>query len=75
MLATGPGGAYADLGPRYQRVRQRSGVALRLLTAAGDVENLAKLRDRKSGVSAAFVQPITRTDEERAGLASLGTLM
>lgn len=75
-LATGPaGGAYAELGPRYRKVLERNGVTLRLLTTAGDVENLAKLRDGKSGISAAFVQPITATDEERAGLASLGTLM
>ena len=48
-LANGPeGGAYADLGPRYQRVRQRSGLALRLLTcvtlaSAGMVPALVKL--------------------------------
>ena len=56
-LATGPeGGAYAELGPRYVEILRRSGITVRLLATGGDVDNLAKLRDPKSGVSAAFVQ-------------------
>jgi len=75
-LATGPqGGAYAELGPRYQRALARDGITLRLLPTAGDVENLAKLRDPASGVSAAFVEAGIATEEERANLSSLGTLM
>jgi TRAP-type uncharacterized transport system substrate-binding protein len=75
-LATGPeGSAYAELGPAYRRILQRSGIAVRLLATDGDVDNLAKLSDRKSGVSAAFVQAGIATDEQRAHLASLGTLM
>lgn len=75
-LATGlPGGAYAELGPRYQRVLARNGVTVRLLPTAGDVDSLAKLRDRRSDVSVAFVQAGIVTDAEKEGLASLGTLM
>lgn len=75
-LATGlPGGAYAELGPRYQKVLARNGVTVRLLPTAGDVDSLAKLRDRRSDVSVAFVQAGIVTDAEKEGLASLGTLM
>jgi TRAP transporter TAXI family solute receptor len=75
-LATGlEGGAYAELGPRYQKILARSGITVRLLPTAGDVDNLAKLRDRRSDVSAAFVQAGIPTAEESSGLSSLGTLM
>jgi TRAP transporter TAXI family solute receptor len=75
-LATGPnGGAYAELGPRYQRILARNGITLRLLPTGGDVDNLLKLRDPKSGVSVAFVQAGIATEAEKAGLLSLGTLM
>ncbi len=75
-LATGlEGGAYAALGPRYQKILARSGVTVSLLPTGGDVDNLARLRDRRSGVSAAFVQAGIPTAEESPGLASLGTLM
>ena len=75
-LATGlEGGAYAALGPRYQKILARSGITVRLLPTGGDVDNLARLRDRRSGVSAAFVQAGIPTAEESPGLASLGTLM
>jgi len=75
-MATGlPGGAYAELGPRYQKILARSGITVRLLPTTGDVDNLAKLRDRRSGVSAGFVQAGIATDAEKDGLSSLGTLM
>jgi TRAP transporter TAXI family solute receptor len=75
-LATGlEGGAYAALGPRYQKILARSGIKVRLLPTGGDVDNLAKLRDRRVDVSAAFVQAGIATDAEKSGLSSLGTLM
>jgi TRAP transporter TAXI family solute receptor len=75
-LATGlAGGAYAELGPRYQKILARSGITVRLLATGGDVDNLAMLRDRRSDVSAGFVQAGIATDGEKNGLASLGTLM
>jgi TRAP transporter TAXI family solute receptor len=75
-LATGlEGGAYAELGPRYQKILARSGITVRLLASGGDVDNLAKLRDRRADVSAAFVQSGIATEAEKSGLSSLGTLM
>ncbi|MGO9831126.1 MAG: TAXI family TRAP transporter solute-binding subunit [Myxococcaceae bacterium] len=75
-LATGlEGGAYAALGPRYQKILARNGITVRLLSTSGDVDNLSKLRDPRSGVSAAFVQAGIASDAEKDGLASLGTLM
>jgi TRAP transporter TAXI family solute receptor len=75
-LATGPeGGAYAELGPRYQKILARNGITLRLVPTGGDVDNLAKLRNPKSDVSAAFVQAGIATEAEKSGLSSLGTLM
>ena len=75
-LATGlEGGAYAELGPRYQKILARSGITVRLLPSGGDVDNLAKLRDRRVDVSAAFVQSGISTEAEKSGLSSLGTLM
>jgi TRAP transporter TAXI family solute receptor len=75
-LATGlEGGAYAELGPRYQKILARSGITVHLLPTEGDVDNLAKLGDRHLDVSAAFVQAGIATAEEKSGLSSLGTLM
>ncbi|MGO8970405.1 MAG: TAXI family TRAP transporter solute-binding subunit [Myxococcaceae bacterium] len=75
-LATGlDGGAYAALGPRYQKILARSGITVRLLPTHGDVDNLSKLRDPRSGVSAAFVQAGIAADAEKDGVSSLGTLM
>jgi TRAP transporter TAXI family solute receptor len=75
-LATGlEGGAYAELGPRYQKILARSGIKVRLLPTGGDIDNLAKLRDRRLDVSAAFVQAGIATAGETDGLSSLGTLM
>ncbi len=75
-LATGlAGGAYGALGPRYQKILATNGVTVRLLPTGGDLDNLAKLRDRRSAVSVAFVQAGIATDAEKSGLVSLGTLM
>jgi TRAP transporter TAXI family solute receptor len=74
-LATGPaGGSYAEIGERYRAILARSGVELRLLPTGGDVENLAKLRDARSGVSAAFVIAGLPGAPEAPGLESLGTI-
>jgi TRAP transporter TAXI family solute receptor len=75
-MATGvDGGAYAALGPRYQTILARSGITVRLVPTAGDVENLAKLRDPRSEVSVAFVSAGIVAPDETSGLKSLGTLM
>ena len=72
-MATGPeGGGYYEIGRKYQELLARSGVELRLVPTAGSLENLALLRDPKSGVDIALVQG---GDIGKAGeLESLGTL-
>ena len=56
-MATGPdGGAYHEVGKFYRTILARSGVELRLRPTGGAVENLALLRDPRSGVSLALVQ-------------------
>src|SRR6185437_15444538 len=74
-MATGAeGGANHALGLRYREILAKSGVRLRLLPTAGGLENLARLRDPASGVSAAFVQGGTTTKVQSPDLESLGTL-
>src|SRR6516165_10193019 len=56
-MATGPeGGAYYLIGKRYQAILARAGVELRLVSTSGALQNLALLRDPRSGVSVAFLQ-------------------
>jgi TRAP-type uncharacterized transport system substrate-binding protein len=75
VMATGAeGGANHALGLRYREILAKSGVRLRLLPTAGGLENLARLRDPASGVSAAFVQGGTTTKVQSPDLESLGTL-
>ncbi len=75
VMATGPeGGAYAQLGPRYREILARAGITLRLLPTAGALENLARLRDARSGVSVAFVQAGATTAPDSPDLASLGSV-
>ena len=75
VMATGAeGGANHALGLRYREILAKSGVRLRLLPTAGGLENLARLRDLASGVSAAFVQGGTTTKVQSPDLESLGTL-
>ena len=74
-MATGPaGGAYHELGLRYREILARSGVRLRLVNTTGGLDNLARLRDRRSGVHIAFIQGGTTTKEESPKIESLGTL-
>ncbi len=74
VMTTGPeGGDYAEYGKRYRTLLAESGVDLRLLPSAGAVENLARLRDPRSGVSVAFVMA-GLSDAQGGGLSSLGTV-
>jgi TRAP transporter TAXI family solute receptor len=74
-LATGPeGGSYAEIGERYRAILARSGVVLKLEPTAGSVENLTKLRDRRSGVSAGFVIAGLSSAKEAPELETLGTI-
>src|SRR5215813_1645150 len=74
-LATGPeGSSFAQIGERYRAILARSGVVLKLEATAGSVENLAKLRDPRSGVSAGFLIPGLPGAKEASGLETLGTI-
>jgi hypothetical protein len=52
----------------------REGVELQLQPTTGSLENLRRLRDSKSGVSAGFTQGGTTTKKESPELESLGTI-
>lgn len=57
VIATGPEqGAYEDFGKRYRPWLQAQGITVELRATQGSGENLALLRDKRSGVHAAFVQ-------------------
>jgi TRAP-type uncharacterized transport system substrate-binding protein len=57
VMATGAeGGGYHEIGRQYQELLARTGVELKLVATAGSVENLALLRDPRSGVNIALVQ-------------------
>lgn len=74
-LATGPpGSAYAVIGERYKAILAQSRVRLELVPTAGDAENLARLRDPKSGVKAAFVTSGLPEAHDASGIESLGTV-
>jgi TRAP-type uncharacterized transport system substrate-binding protein len=74
-MATGaPGGANHELGLRYREILARSGVRLRLVNTTGGVDNLARLRDRRSGVQIGFIQGGTTTKADSPAVESLGTV-
>ena len=75
VMATGPeGGANYELGVRYREILAQSGVKLQLLSTTGSLENIAQLRDPKSGVGVGFIQGGTTTKKETPELESLGTV-
>lgn len=75
VMATGPeGGAYYEFGKRYQSILARDGVRLRLVPTSGAVENLALLRNPRSGVSVAFLQGGTTSETQAPDIEFLGTV-
>ncbi len=75
VLTTGPeGGAYRVLGEEYRRALARDGIDVKIVTSLGDVENLRRLDDPRSGVAAGFVSGGLTTAQASPGLASLGTI-
>jgi TRAP-type uncharacterized transport system substrate-binding protein len=81
VLATGIAqGAYAEFGQRYAAWLAGHGITVELRPTQGAAENLALLRDARSGVDLAFVQGGADPDGEaaardaEAGLVSLGSL-
>lgn len=74
-MATGTeGGAYAEVGRRYRDILAQHGITLFLVPTAGAVENLARLRDPRSGVDVALLQGGITSEQESPGLESLGTV-
>src|SRR5271169_1742234 len=75
VMATGAeGGANHEMGIRYREILAQSGVKLQLLPTTGGLENLARLRDPKSGVSVGFIQGGTTSKKDSPHLESLGTV-
>jgi TRAP-type uncharacterized transport system substrate-binding protein len=75
VMATGAeGGANYELGIRYREILAKAGVNLQLLPTTGGLENLARLRDPKSGVDVGFIQGGTTNQKESPGVESLGTV-
>jgi TRAP transporter TAXI family solute receptor len=75
VMATGPeGGAYHEIGRRYRELLARDGVTLRLRPTSGALENLALLRDPRSGVGVALIQDGLAGEDEAGDLESLGTV-
>ncbi|MFL6796167.1 MAG: TAXI family TRAP transporter solute-binding subunit [Xanthobacteraceae bacterium] len=75
VMATGPeGGAYNEVGKKYQAALASEGVSVRLMTTTGALENLGLLRDPRSGVSVALLQGGTIDRVDEPDLQSLGTL-
>jgi TRAP-type uncharacterized transport system substrate-binding protein len=74
-MATGPeGSAYAAFGERYRAALAAHGIELRLVPTGGSYDNLVRLSDPDSGISAAFVQAGTTSTAQSPDLLSLGTM-
>ena len=74
MVTGAEGGANYEMGIRYREILAQSGVKLQLLPTSGGLENLARLRDPKSGVGVGFTQGGTTNKKESSELESLGTV-
>ncbi|MBA4177849.1 MAG: C4-dicarboxylate ABC transporter substrate-binding protein [Leptothrix sp. (in: Bacteria)] len=80
VIATGPEqGAYDDFARRYLPLLQAQGVAVELRATQGSGENLALLRDARSGVQVAFLQggalaPDAGAPANGSGVVSLGSV-
>jgi TRAP-type uncharacterized transport system substrate-binding protein len=73
-MTTGPpGSGDAELGARYRAFLARKGIDLVLVASVGKVENLERLRNPRSGISAGFVSGGLTTPAESPGIVSLGT--
>lgn len=74
-MTVGPQGqADYELGLRYKEFLERRGVRVELGTSAGKVENIARLKDPKSGYQAGFASGGLTTAGEAPGVVSLGTI-
>lgn len=74
MITGGEGGDYFEYGKHYRDFLKKKGIGVRLLDSAGALENLRRLRDPRSGVSAGFIPAGVTNEQESPELVSLGTL-
>ncbi len=75
IMVTGPeGGAYNEFGNRYRDILAREGIDLRLLSTAGALDNLARLKDSRLKVDVGFLQSGITSGKESPELESLGTV-
>ena len=70
----GEAGGYHAFGKLYEQHLKAAGIKVQLQTSAGSLENLKRLRDPKSGVSAAFLQGGIAGKDNTAGLVSVGRM-
>ena len=74
-MATDPEGSIsAELGKRYQEILGRKGIEVRLVPSVGAVENVARLRDPKSGINVGIIPSGITNHQKSPELVSLGTL-
>jgi TRAP-type uncharacterized transport system substrate-binding protein len=74
-MATGAeGGAYNEVGKRYRELLAREGIELRLVQTSGALENLALLRDRRSGVGVGLLQGGITSESAAPEVEALGTI-
>lgn len=75
VMTTGTeGGVYREFGEKYRTALARDGIDLELRPSLGNAENLARLKDASSGVSAGFVAGGLTTAKASPGIESLGTI-
>ncbi|HEY6240234.1 MAG TPA: TAXI family TRAP transporter solute-binding subunit [Burkholderiales bacterium] len=75
VMGTGPiDGAYHAFAQRYKAVLAEYGVTLELVTSAGSVENLERLKSGQGGMSVALVQGGLANAENAPGLVTLGSV-
>ncbi len=60
---------------RYREIFAENGITLTIRETKGSMENLALIRDRASGVDAAFIQGGLTGGQEVPGVASLGRVL
>ncbi|MGZ6442116.1 MAG: TAXI family TRAP transporter solute-binding subunit, partial [Pseudobdellovibrionaceae bacterium] len=63
-----------EIAKEYQNLLKQDGVKLEIRFSNGPIENLRRLEDDKSGVSAAFVQDGLGSPKEQPDVVSLGRL-
>ena len=75
VMTTGTeAGIYREFGEKYRAALAGHGINLELRPSSGNIENLARLKDPASGVSAGFVAGGLAGERNSAGIESLGTI-